>query len=490
MTKFNERRKKWEEQRLHELNENLTVKTKIIGDLETLIEEEQHIGHAFEKFNTLKDKWKSTGNVPNANFRELQSQYSHLIEKFFYNINIYKSLKEYDLQKNLKLKLELTEKVKTLLSIDSIKELRDMIGLYTHEWDEIGPTHQNQWEKVRNEFWESVREVHKKMGEHYKKQKENLKENLIEKEKLCEKVEELSKMDLSDFKQWNKSQKELIKIREDWKKTGFAGKNANDEIWQRFKTAMDAFYAHKREEHEGIKEIQKKNEERKIRLIESADLIKDSMDWRNSAETFKKLQDDWKRVGSAHPAREQKLWKKFRAPSDHFFARRKDYFDNREDREKGNLKLKEAVLKKIIALKVKKGDKAEDSIQLLVKEYNVIGFVPKEEKQKIEGEFQKALNDKMKSIGLDKNEIESQSYKFKIEGLKESDNSDELLRNEYRHLEDKLRRIEADIKQYENNLGFFGGNTDSPLVKEVEKKIESSKEVVNVIKAQLRLLEN
>jgi len=488
MTNFNERRKKWEDQRLHELNDNLLIKKKIISDLGKMIKEEHHIGHAFEKFNALKDKWTSTGNVPNSDFREIQREYSHLIEEFFYNINIYKSLKEYDLQKNLQLKLELTEKVKSLMNNDAIKEVRDLISAYTHEWDDIGPTYQNKWEKVRDEFWENVREVHKKMGDHYKKQKEKLQENLLDKEKLCEKVEELTKEDLSDIKLWNRTQKELNKIRDDWKKIGFAGKKANDEIWDRFRKGMDAFYSHRKQEQEGIKEIHKSNEEKKLKLIERAEQLKESMDWKNTSETYKKLQADWKRAGSAHPGREQKLWKKFRAPSDHFFERRKDYFDNREEREKNNLKLKEDILKKIKDLKIEKGEKSDDSIQKFVKEWNTVGYVPKEAKNKIDAEFQKALNDKMKSMGMDNLEIESQSYVFKVEGIKESENADELLRNEYRNLADKLRRIETDILQYENNLGFFGGNTDNPLVKEVEKKIESSKMQADRIKERMSLL--
>ncbi len=488
MTQFNQMKKTFDDKRAHELNENLEIKKKIISDLGKLVEEENHIGHAFEKFNELKEKWKNTGHVPNSEYKEVQREYSHQIERFFYNINIYKTLKEYDLQKNLQLKLDLTEKVKALMKNDSIKEVRDLINTYTHEWDEIGPTHQSDWEKVRDAFWESVREVHKKIGDYYKDQKGRLKENLAEKEALCQKVEELAKGDISDVKSYNKSLKEINKIREEWKKIGFAGKKANDEVWQRFRKAMDSFYDHRKEEGEGIKEIFKENEEKKLKLIERAEQMKDSMDWKNTANSYKKLQADWKRVGSTHPSREQKLWKKFRAPSDHFFNRRKDYFDNREVREAENLGKKQEIIGKLENLDVSKDKKANDSIQQLVKDWNTIGFVPKDEKSKIEGAFQKTLNAKMKELGLNAKEIEAQTFEFKVEGLKESDNANELLKNEYRHLDDKLRKIESDIKQYENNLGFFGDNTNNPLVKEVEKKIEESRKEADKIREKINLL--
>lgn len=489
MAQFNQKKKTWEDQRAHELQQNLDAKKKIIEELNKLVETEDHIGPAFEKFNALRDKWKSTGNVPNSEYRDLQREYSHQIDRFFYNINIYKSLKEYDLQKNLQLKQEMIEKVKTLLKNDNIKEIRDLINTYTHEWDEIGPTHQNDWEKVRDEFWENVRLVHKKIADHYKGQKEKIKENKEAKEALCERVEELSRQDLQDVKLWNKANKEVNKIRDEWKKIGFAGKKVNDEVWARFRKAMDTFYAHRKEEQEEMKEHFKEFEEKKLKLIEQAEALKDSMDWRNTANTFKKLQADWKRIPSTLPAREQKLWKKFRAPSDHFFNRRKDYFDNREEREKENLEKKKTILADLTSIDVKDKDKAMQAIQQYIKDWNAIGFVPKDEKSKIENEFHKLQNDKMKEIGMGQKEIEEQAFELKVEGLKDADNAEMLLNNEYRNLNDKLRKIESDIKQYENNLGFFGGNTDNPLVKEVEKKIEKSKTEADKIKARMALLD-
>lgn len=487
LTTFNQRKKKYDDERASELNENLKKKKKILEDLDTLIAEEHHIGAAFDKFNELKEKWKTIGDVPANNFKDIRREYSNQIERFFYNINIYKSLKDYDLKKNLRLKKDLIEKVKKLEQ-SSVNEMRELINIYTHEWDEIGPTVQSEWEKVRDEFWENVRVIHKKIADYYKGQKEKIKDNLTAKEALCEKLEELGKKDLSDIKVYNKAHKEVNQIKDDWKKLGFAGKKTNDEVWQRFRIAMDAFYKHKKEEQEGLKETFKENEEKKHKLIEKAEELKDSMDWRNTAELFKRLQTDWKRIGSAHPSKEQKLWKKFRNASEHFFAKRKDYFDNQEEREKNNLNLKKEILAKLSILDVKKGENNLEVIQDLVKQFNVIGYVPKEEKGKIENDFNKIRNQKMKEVGLDAGQIDEQSFELKIEGFKVAGNSDELLRNEYRHLDEKLRRIEADIKQYENNLGFFGGNTNSPLVKEVVQKIENSKQEADKLRSKIKMI--
>ena len=489
MTEFNQKKKLWDEQRSAEMIKNLETKKKILKNLEILVEEEQHIGHAFEKLNKLKDQWRETGDVPSANYKELQRQYSHVIEHFFYQINIYKTLKEYDLKKNLQLKLELTEKVKALLKLTNLKEVRDLIGAYVKEWDEIGPTYQNQWEKVRDDFWESTHQVHKRISDHYKLLKENQHTNFVQKEELCKTLEEFIEEKFEDQRQWNKAMKKIGEIREEWKKIGFAGKNKNDQIWKRFKKATDDFYKIREGFNEGMKEVYKENEDRKAALIESADKIKDSVDWKGTAMEMKRLQDRWKRVGPASQGKEQKLWKRFRAVTNHFFDARKAYFDGREDREKNNLVLKEDLLKKLKSLKIEKGDVGITSINDISREWNEVGYVPVDQKEKVESAFKKLVSDKLKETGKKDSEVKDQLFSMKIENMKSAQNSDELLRNEYSFLKEKLQKIESGIKQYENNLGFFGGNIkDNPLVKDVLDKMEAAKIDAENIRAKIKLL--
>ena len=238
-----------------------------------------------------------------------------------------------------------------------------------------------------------------------------------------------------------------------------------------------------------MKEVFRQHEDKKNRLIELSEKLRDSMEWKETALEFKKLQAEWKKVGSGHPAREQKLWRKFREASEHFFNRRKEYFDGREDREKKNLEKKQELLSRLKSMDKNGGEDLLQILQEMTREWNTIGHVPRDEKQKLETDFAKILNSKMKALGMDSNEIESRVFELKIEGIRGAENSAELLRNEYHHLDDKLNRILADIKQYENNLGFFGRNTNNPLVKEVERKIENSRMEAGRIKARMQSLE-
>ena len=121
-------------------------------------------------------------------------------------------------------------------------------------------------------------------------------------------------------------------------------------------SAQDTFFDKKKaflgEAREGFKE----NKDRKEKLIERAEALKSSDEWKDTTDKFKRLQNDWKRIGSAGPRDENKLWNKFRGICDEFFNRKKEWFDGKDDREAGNLKAKEAVLEKIAKAKLEGSD--------------------------------------------------------------------------------------------------------------------------------------
>lgn len=490
MTDYRQRRKKAEEEKIKQEEQNLLIKRKVIEDLNRLIKEEQNIGKAFAVFKELQETWKSTGNVSATSYRELQHQYSMALEEFFYNINIYKTLKEYDLKKNHQLKVDLINKVKALVDHPSITETRELIKSYVQEWDEIGPTEKDKWEAIRDEFWENTRAVYKRVQEHYKGVKENQAENLEKKTALCEKVEVLNEVEYTTAKKWSQKTKEIEAIRTEWKNYGFAGKKDNDSIWKRFRTAVDTFYDRRRAFNSKMKDVYGDHAIKKEKLIEEAEELKDHTDWKVTTDRFIKLQKRWKAVGSADPHLEQKLWKRFRACCDHFFNAKKHFYDTREEREGNNLKLKEELLEKLKAHKVE-GEQEEitKSLDQFVTDWNAIGFVPMKEKSRLNTAFDELLGAQMKAAGLDPKKVEKEKFRLKVEGMRSADNSKELLRTEMLHMEDKMRKLEAEIKQYENNLGFIGGNREgNPLVMEVEKKIENSRKRLDQIKERIKML--
>ena len=66
------------------------------------IQEEENIGAAFASSMRLREEWNQVGDVPGDQYKEVHDQYYRLQDEFFYNITIYKELKDHDLKVNLK----------------------------------------------------------------------------------------------------------------------------------------------------------------------------------------------------------------------------------------------------------------------------------------------------------------------------------------------------------------------------------------------------
>lgn len=465
---------------------NLTVKREIIEDIQKLAEKEENIKRAFETMKELEEKWKNTGPVPASDFGELQADFSKARDEFFYNIRIHKELFEHDLKRNLQLKQELVEKMDALKGNTKIKEVDALAKTYLKEWDEIGPTFKEEWEKVRDAFKEARSRAFERIKEHYQKIKEQQKENLTKKEAILEKAENILKEDIQTKKHWNKLTDFYKELQEEWRKIGFAPKDKNEEIWVRFKKAGDEFFARKKEFFKALREVQNKNRDIKQDLLKTADELKESDAWKETTEKLKELQEKWTATGAASQRDEQKLWLKFREACNTFFDRKKDHFTGRKKEEAENLKTKQEIIDQINSLEADDDkDKALESLEAKIEEFNKVGFVPLKQKSSIQNSFQNATQKTYKRLGLSKEEINKKQLHNKLDEIKQTGDT-RALEREMQNIKDKMRELEATITQYENNMSFFGLSKGAEkLKKEVEEKLEGTRNKHANLKKQL-----
>ncbi|HEY0976800.1 MAG TPA: DUF349 domain-containing protein, partial [Flavobacteriales bacterium] len=117
-TKVNDIRRK----RQKEEADNLAAKQAIMEEMKAMIAGEENIGSAFQRFNELGEKWKTIGPVPQQAYRDLQRDFSHLRDEFFYHIRIYKELRDHDLKKNTALKQALIADMEAVQKVESVRE--------------------------------------------------------------------------------------------------------------------------------------------------------------------------------------------------------------------------------------------------------------------------------------------------------------------------------------------------------------------------------
>lgn len=485
---YRERVKEYGKKLAEEQKENLEKKKELLASFESLIKDEENIGKAFHDFKELQEKWNTIGNVPGDKYEEIHTNYLRLRDEFFYNINIYKQLQEYDLQKNEEKKLALIEKIKVLKDLPSISETDTLLRSYRKEWDLIGPSSRENYERLGDEFFGYFRENIEKIQNHYDGLRAQQEENLIKKKELVEQIRHIVELEIINHATWKKKTDEVIQFQKDWKSIGFASKKENEEVWQEFRGICDLFFDKKHQFYEKRKEEQVANKAKKESLIEKAKKLQDSENWRETTDALIQLQKEWKSIGTAAQRDEQSLWSSFRGACDAFFKRKEANFANMGAIQVENLRLKQELIKEIETFEIS-GNRNQDLEQLreFSNRWRDIGYIPKKDLSATFDAYNKAMDAKYDTMKLKTEEKSIINYKQRIEKLKDKDPSGNDIKREKRLLREKIERLKKRVVQYENNMNFFSGKGAEAMKKDVDRRINASKREIEEIKRKLQM---
>lgn len=471
-----------------EQKENLRQKKEFLTRLETLIKEEENVGKAFEQFNEINDGWKSIGDVPGDAVRDLNDAFQRLRDDFFYNINIYKELREHDLKINLRKKEELIELARQLPVLEDIKEIEMLARSYQKQWSEIGPSPRETWKEIGDTFFGLIREGYGKVQAHYDGLRSQHEASLEARRELIRKVNEIAALDISNHGTWNKKTEEVIELQKQWKDCGYVPKAEGEEVWKEFRAACDLFFERKNVYYRQRKEEYKGALATKERLVKEAVELKDETEWKKTTEKILKLQEQWKAAGSAGQSDERRLWGQFRAACDHFFAAKKAFYAGMGDRHDANKQEKEALIADLEAFELT-GNRTVDmeTLRGYQSRWTSIGHVAKADMKPLNEKFFGILDAKWDVLKANKIERNISSYKERVDSLRESGSKD--VGRERRLLREKIDRLKQRVLQYENNLHFFTGPGADEMKKGVERKIRAANDEIEEIKQKLRLFD-
>jgi hypothetical protein len=459
-----------------ELQMNLMSKRDIVHELKDLISNESDIKKAFERFNALRNRWKETGPVPAQHSNELWNNYKFFSDKFYEFVEINKELFEVELQKNWETKENLVQRVEGLLDMPSIQNSIATLHAIQKEWREMGPVHKDKSEELWTRFKLAVDNVYKRRDEYLKGRDEKRHENLALKTAICEKAELLAKAEYPKMSDWKEKENELKALDEEWKKIGRVPTKFNDTIWERFKLARKDFFKQKYNLLKHVREELQQNYAAKIKLCEAAEALKDNTDWKETSQKLIRLQGDWKKIGPIERKKSDEVWNRFRAACDHFFQAKEQFNAGQGDRETENLAAKQAIVDAVLAYTP--AETIEENLIYINeqrKAWNAAGFVPIAQKQKIDNAFEDAINGLMGKLNIDKDKKFRLEYKMKLEQMIHSPQAEKLLSEERSFVGNKLRKLQEEVAQLENNIGFFGfskgANVDA-MKKTIQEKID------------------
>lgn len=488
---FREKRNTAQRERKETEEANLRRKRSLIDRLKVVIEKEENIGAALTAYKEIHEQWKEVGDIPREKRQDLQSEYSRLLETFFYHIKIYRELREHDLHRNQQLKLDVIKRIQALAGVENIKDVEQSIKALQNEWDETGPIGNEEWENIKNLYWDAVRAAYTRIQSFYDEKRTEIAENLEKKKSIAQRAAELVEQVKAEVpKDWKAVTDVLIGLQNEWKTIGFGPRKENEDIWKEFRASCDAFFETKKSFFDTIRSEFDGVAEKKQALILKLEAIKTSTEWKSATEKIVALQKEWKTLGNAGHKFEQKLWKEFRSACDHFFDAKQAHFSEQDKALAGNLTAKNELIETIKST-VLPEDKKE-ALALLrdfAAAFNAIGFVPMKEKDNVFQAYREALNGHYEKLKLEGAEQDRMMFQAKMDTMKASPNADKAMAREKADLNEKMNQLKSDILQYENNLGFFAKSKGADaLRKEVENKIAAAHRKIEDIKNKIKLL--
>lgn len=467
---YKKERSEYNRQLEAEAEKNLALKEAVIEDLKALLEKQEDVNETFPMFRDIQDRWRAVGPVPPQNYRNINETYQLYVEQFYDMVKINRELRDLDFKKNLEAKEGFCAAAEALAESEDVVEAFKELQKLHEQWKEYGPVAKEHREAIWERFKAATAVINRKYQTHFETIKQQQADNLAKKTALCEKVEEIAAREVDGSNQWNAFSKEIEDIQQEWKAIGYASRKDNQKIYDRFRAACDSFYARKRDFYMEYKEGMNANLEKKIAICEQAEQLKTSTDWKKTSDQLISLQKQWKEIGAVPRKKSELLWKRFRAACDEFFAER-DKHAKPENDFYGNLKAKQRLIEEMQAYGLKGDETDAAALADFQNRWNEIGFVPFREKDNVAKAYKEAVS------------------RFPSRSARRSGRPSRPQLSEKDRLIQRYHALEQDVVTYENNIGFFSMSKNAePLIRQMQEKIEKSKEELKNLAARIKAL--
>ena len=495
---------------------------------------------------------QETEEVADNPFAEIERGFKQIYNSYRKERAEYNRQLEKERENNLALKEAVIADLKALLEKQedvnaTFPEFREI----QNRWRSIGPVPASSYRNVNETYQLYVEQFYDMVKINRELRDLDFKKNLEAKEEFCAFAEKLA-----ENPNVVEAFRELQKLHEQWKEFGPVAKEYREQIWDRFKAATAVINKKYQAFFEGLKEQQAENLEKKAALCEKVEEIaerevSDSNQWNAFSKEIEDIQKEWRTIGFASKKENQKIYDRFRAACDKFYARKRDFYNDYKDSINQNLEKKISLCEAAEALKTStEWKKATDQFIALQKQWKEIGAVPRKKSEQLWKRFRAACdeffaerdkqakpendfygnlkakqrlieeikayvptgdeaadNEAMRAFQARWNEIGfvpfkekdnvAQAYKAALQAaFPVKERAPRRGRNARPQLSEKDRliqkyhQLEQDIVTYENNIGFFSMSKNSePLIKQMQDRISAAKEELKSLAAQIRTLE-
>ena len=489
MAVVREKRARIFQQQEAEKQANLEKKLEIIDKIKAMATSPDEANKSYNEFKELQQQWKDIKNVPADRASELWRNYQLYVEQFYDLLKLNSEAREYDFKKNLETKTKLCEAAEKLADEEDVISAFHQLQELHQQYRETGPVAKELREQIWTRFKAASTVINKRHQQHFEDLRSKEEENLTLKTALCEKVEEISKQENKTASDWEKRSKEIIDIQNQWKTIGFAPQKMNVKIFERFRAACDDFFGRKSEFFKEMKQAYAANIEKKKALVEKAQALADSTDWKVTSDKLINLQKEWKTIGVVPKKIGDQLWHDFLNACNKFFEARNAANAGARNEERENLEKKRNIIEQIKALVADAANATREKVQALTDEYNKVGHVPYKEKDALYAAYHEALDAIYKELNISNKRRRLDEFKSNIRNM--AKRGEDAIDNERGRLTRRFEQLKQEIQTYENNLGFLNASSKkgNSLIDEMNRKVQKLRDDLELVRQKIKAID-
>jgi hypothetical protein len=211
---------------------------------------------------------------------------------------------------------------------------------------------------------------------------------LIAKEKLVTEAESLA---LSES--WKVTSERLKVLLEEWKAAPRLDKATDGELWKRFSSSRNKFDKRRRTHFASLESVQGEVAAKKEAIVKEAESLANSKEWLPTAHKFKELMDAWKATGRGKQNVDAKLWARFKASQDQFFAAKNADLEKRQVTMAANLLKREELIAKFEALlPINDLPSTKKEFRNLMEQWQKIGMTERSKRASLDSRLEKVEN--------------------------------------------------------------------------------------------------
>lgn len=410
-------------QRIETMNKNIRTtieanyqaKVEIVNTASSLSIENNNWRDIGNQLKELQEQWKTIGYVDKKRNDELWNKLEEIRSRFFEEKRHHHEDIEKEMLQNLDLKMELVEKARMLAASEDWKGTSELFKQLLDDWKKTGRTIPEKNEQLWQDFIQAKNHFFERKRLHTENIKTEQEVNMQRKTELIEKAEMLQ-----NSTDWTITANAFNDLMSEWKQIGPVPSEHSETLWQRFSSAKETFYAAKKSEAERYKQTLRENYNQKMALIERAEAIKNSTNWRETTDEMNQLLDEWKKIGHVGKEHKEVLWERFITARKHFYNRKDQDREKRRQQQQKNKELHLIQTKNFLHTLIKESEDETARIEEFRQTLNENIDGPKSDEikaqlHKLIEEFQQKIKNREPKIESLKKEIEIQELGKNLE---------------------------------------------------------------------------